>query len=984
MGIRITRKNNKIENAPINSGNPYMAGVTSIAFTKYMRLLVNNNYTIVKIDQVTPPPNPKREVTRIYSPGTYWEETNNTENFSIFSIYIEGLPQENDKINYSIGVSILDLSTGESQVREFHDSKNSDIKMGALAEAYRLIYNHQPLEIIYSCNNISFLDSNIRDKLGITIDHFHNFGKVQPNLLNLDYQDNFFRKYYQCSSSINPVDFIGLNNYPHALISFMQILNFTLEHDNLLVESLPKPKIFDDQTLLSVSFGCIEKLDILNRKKGHKSLLTLLNLCSTSPGKREFKNRLLNPITNIEDLNLRYERIESMKTHYEEFEKELKFAYDLNRLHRKIKIKKIKPYEFYIIHQTYQILFNINSKLVKLGLIQKVLRKNESISIDNFKAFSKLYLSELNIDIFNKFNNFNEITENIFREGICTDIDDLFIKQKNKREILDNFRKHLCLLTANAKRDSLGKFFEEDKLIISIDKKQKQGDLDDIENLKYMVQKKYMNEDELTTKIYNNIKLDYNEKDGYHLKLSKSRYKEFTKNTKKTNILQYILDSHTINELTCLKFKEKSNETVITSPFISNLSMQLLEIDNLIKSKCQQVFMEKIQKCYSQYPNMIEWSNGFLSYIDNLVASAKMTKMFNFCKPIIKKRDCAGIDAKGVRHPILERLNPNSNFVPNDISIGCFSDKNGMLITGLNGVGKSIYIKNISICLILAQAGYYVPATEFTYSPYQRLYTRIGNNDNLFKGQSTFYSEMLELDDILRNCDKNTFVIADELCSGSEQYSAQSILASTIVELTERNCNFLITTHFHQALELREITEMNAIKFYHFGVEYDKDNDVIIYKRNLKEGVGKKLYGIEVCKNIIQNTKFINRCFDFRKKLLVKFDVNNKEVEDIDKSKYNTKLLVSKCEICGLENNQKGNLHTHHINEQCKADRNGYIDHFHKNNLGNLVVLCQNHHEMVHHSNLEIRGWIETANKGRILDYEFINQKTIKKKKKYE
>ena len=977
MGIRITRKNNKIENAPINSGNPYMAGVTSIAFTKYMRLLINNNYTIVKIDQVTPPPNPKREVTRVYSPGTYWEETNNKDNFSILSIYVEGLPQENEKINYSIGISVIDLSTGESQVREFHDSKNSDIKMGALAEAYRIIYNYQPLEIIYSSYNADSLDRVVRDKLGISIDHFHNFGEVKNNLLSINYQDTFLRKYYNCSSSINPADYIGLNCSPHALVSFIQILKFTLEHDNLLVKALPKPRLFNDNHQLKVSFGCIEKLDILTHKKGSKSLISLLNLCSTSPGKREFKNRLLNPITDIDRLNSRYEKIETLKDHYSIFEKQLKYAYDLNRLHRKIGLNKIKPYEFYIIHQTYDILLNIIDNLEKQGLSLNILRNKELEKIQEFKLFYDKYNSELNIKVLNRFSNFNEITENIFKPGICSELDNLFLEKRNKKESLDNLRKHLCLLTANPSRDHLGKFFQEDTNFLNSESTL--GDLTDIESKKYQIQQKYLNHEEIQAKIYNNIKLEYNEKDGYHFKLTKSRYKELKKNITNNN-LKYILDDTTLNEIGRLRFKEKTSDTIITSPFITNHSAQLLEVDNLVKSKSQQVFLDKLKRWYT--PQIVDWSNEFLAYIDNLVASAKMATLFNYCKPNIVKKEASGIDAHQVRHSILERLNPNSIFVPNDIKIGSFSSTNGMLITGLNGVGKSIYIKSISIAIILAQAGYYVPATSFTYSPYQKLYTRIGNNDNLFKGQSTFYSEMLELDDILRNCDQNTFVIADELCSGSEQYSAQSILASTIVELTEKKSNFLITTHFHQALELSEITELKDIKFYHFGVEYDKDNDLIIYKRNLREGVGEKLYGIEVCKNIIQNTNFINRCFNFRKKLLIRNDENKNE-KDVDTSKYNNKLIVKKCEICGKESTTSGDLHTHHIKEQHEADKHGYIDHFHKNNLGNLVVLCRNHHEMVHHSNLVIHGWKDTINRGRILDYEFIDKTCLKKKKKY-
>jgi hypothetical protein len=150
----------------------------------------------------------------------------------------------------------------------------------------------------------------------------------------------------------------------------------------------------------------------------------------------------------------------------------------------------------------------------------------------------------------------------------------------------------------------------------------------------------------------------------------------------------------------------------------------------------------------------------------------------------------------------------------------------------------------------------------------------------------------------------------------------------------------------------------------------------------LKKGVGETLYGIEVCRNIIQNKRFINKCFDFRNKLL-ESNKNNEDTNiDLKVSNYNNSLIVEKCEICGLKNTREGLLHTHHINEQYKAcEENSYIDHFHKNDLGNLVILCNKHHNEVHHGSLIIKGWKETLDKGRILDFHYDDKVKISKKK---
>ena len=107
--------------------------------------------------------------------------------------------------------------------------------------------------------------------------------------------------------------------------------------------------------------------------------------------------------------------------------------------------------------------------------------------------------------------------------------------------------------------------------------------------------------------------------------------------------------------------------------------------------------------------------------------------------------------------------------------------------------------------------------------------------DNLYKGQSTFYSEMLELDYIIRTAGPKTLVIADELCSGSEQASAQAILAGTILKLSELGASFFLTTHMHKALELPEVMELSNLLLQHFKVEYDNKTGEIIYDRNITE-----------------------------------------------------------------------------------------------------------------------------------------------------
>src|SRR3990170_6803133 len=114
-----------------------------------------------------------------------------------------------------------------------------------------------------------------------------------------------------------------------------------------------------------------------------------------------------------------------------------------------------------------------------------------------------------------------------------------------------------------------------------------------------------------------------------------------------------------------------------------------------------------------------------------------------------------------------------------------------MLVYGVNSCGKSSLMKAIGIAVVMAQAGMYVPAQSFDYKPYKFILTRILGNDNLFKGLSSFAVEMAELRSILKRANKNSLVLGDEICHGTETVSAVSIVASAILHLSDRNSSFI-------------------------------------------------------------------------------------------------------------------------------------------------------------------------------------------------
>ena len=131
-----------------------------------------------------------------------------------------------------------------------------------------------------------------------------------------------------------------------------------------------------------------------------------------------------------------------------------------------------------------------------------------------------------------------------------------------------------------------------------------------------------------------------------------------------------------------------------------------------------------------------------------------------------------------MRHPLIEQLLTDELYVPNDVK---FDENNkGVLLFGTNAVGKSSFIKALGISVIMAQAGFFAPASKFGSTPFKQIFTRIIGNDNIFKGLSTFAVEMLEFKNIIDNVCENSLVLGDELCSGTETDSAISIVLAGI------------------------------------------------------------------------------------------------------------------------------------------------------------------------------------------------------------
>ena len=228
--------------------------------------------------------------------------------------------------------------------------------------------------------------------------------------------------------------------------------------------------------------------------------------------------------------------------------------------------------------------------------------------------------------------------------------------------------------------------------------------------------------------------------------------------------------------------------------------------------------------------------------------------------------------------------------------------------------------------------------------PYKYIFTRIIGNDNIFKGLSTFAVEMSELRTILRLSDENSLILGDELCSGTEIQSAISIFVAGIQKLHKCRSSFIFATHLHEIVDYEEITMLDSIKLKHMSVIYDKERDILVYDRKLKEGPGNSMYGLEVCKSLSLPQDFLDAAYEIR----MKYHPEEASILSLKTSRYNSKKIVGVCEKCG----KNMGTEVHHLQHQADANLNGFISNedsiFHKNNLANLMTLCESCHNEEH------------------------------------
>jgi DNA mismatch repair protein MutS len=240
----------------------------------------------------------------------------------------------------------------------------------------------------------------------------------------------------------------------------------------------------------------------------------------------------------------------------------------------------------------------------------------------------------------------------------------------------------------------------------------------------------------------------------------------------------------------------------------------------------------------------IQQTAAQIADLDAIASLAEVAERYNYCCPVVEDDDA--IEITDGRHPVVERLAGGNGFVPNDVLLDL--EKNRFLIiTGPNMAGKSTYIRQVALIVLMAQMGSFVPASRAKIGVVDRIFTRIGAADSLARGQSTFMVEMNEVADILRHATKRSLIILDEVGRGTSTFDGLSIAwaaAEYIHDAPSLGARTLFATHYH------ELTELSVTKegVRNFNIAVREWGEKIIFLRKIMEGGTNRSYGIQVAR----------------------------------------------------------------------------------------------------------------------------------------
>jgi len=799
--IQISRKNKTISEVSIS--NPLMAGFPLYTLAKYTTILLNNNYTIVLVEQTTEPPNPERKVTEILSPGMNTSITTKTSNYMMVLYY------EYINTYLVIGIAGIDLSTGKTFIYEAGSTK-SDPEF-ANDEAFRFVNSYNPSELIVLSDNTSPLSDSSKEYIlknlnvnNILVHYKWDNYEYIDIMKKLVYQKGILEKsFFSKKSLLSIIEVLNLEKYSMARIALCCLLQFAYEHNADIIKELYEPEILDNIKYLIIEYNSAVQLNILGLYNGDKPLIDILNRCATSFGSRAFKERLLMPIIDKNEINKRYDDTEALLKDnlFREVNKKLNNIIDLERIKRKMITNKLSPCDW------CNFKISLDSAIDIINIISSDDINNNLISTDDINNAITGFIEILDLEEAAKYNltDKNSIG-NFFIEGIYEDVDCITRDYNTSYEKLQNIN------------NTITSFGNNDTTI---------------------------------------SKIENNDREGYYITITKKRFENAMK-INKTYMSQFdkkALATSTIYKLTNKEINKESDNIIRCNNKISSIVLKYyhefvsnyintygITIDILIK------YLTKVDIASCNAKNAYE----YCYYRPNI-------------KQLSKDDDTSYIKATNIRHPIIERINTKIKYVGNDVLLNkdgyllyginasgksCFMKTIGLNIimaqAGMFVASKDFeYMPYHNIFTrISGMDNIYKGMSSFTVemTELRNILQRCNKYSIVLGDEICCGTESISAIAIVASA-------IDILIKNNSTF----IFATHLHELTDMKL-------------IKEHIKSSKINVKHMHISIDENNN-IIYERKIQDGQGSQVYGLEVCKSLNMPYDFMKIAENTRKEV---------------------------------------------------------------------------------------------------------------------
>ncbi|MBQ3307074.1 MAG: DNA mismatch repair protein MutS [Bacilli bacterium] len=699
-----------------------MCGVPHHAYVSYVDTLIEKGYKVAICEQLEDPKETKgmvkRDVIQIITKGTRIDSNiDSKDNNFIASLF---------DFDYCFGLSYADISTGEVYASLFDKNEDKVMKEITRNNFHEVIVNDS-------------MDREIVEKLR---SNYHVLVTITKN----EYEGGDYDYIYKDIEDIRLIQ------------SLKHLLQYILDNKKGDMHHLQTCRIIKSSSYLEFDVNTRKNLELVETiRSGDRqySLLWLLDKCKTAMGSRYLKSNILNPLTDKEELERRFDIVSLLSTEFilrDDLIHSLDHVYDLERLVGRVSYGNLNAKD----------LIQLKNSLHELPEINRILKE---LKYDKeIETFEEVY---------------SLLDKSIREDAPFTLHEGGLIK--------DGYNKELDELKAisSGSKDFILQMEQEEKKRTGI----------------------------------KNLKVGFNKVFGYYIEVSKGQIplvkEEFGYERKQTlaNAERFITPI----------LKEKENIILGAEEKIISLEYKLfMDIREVVKR-----YVLELQKCAK-----------ILSEIDMLQAFSVSSDQYKFVRPnfvedhSLKLYDC--------RHPVIEVV-MKDKYIPNDIVMD--HTTNILLITGPNMAGKSTYMRQCAITIIMAQIGCFVPCRKASLPIFDKIFTRIGATDDLVSGESTFMVEMKEANYALQEATENSLILFDELGRGTATYDGMSLAQAILEYIHDKiKAKTLFSTHYHELTVLEK--DLKHLKNVH--VSAIEENGQVTFLHKIKAGSVDKSYGIHV------------------------------------------------------------------------------------------------------------------------------------------